>query len=131
VLTVDYTNIAFSGRESIAIRACDTDGNCTAQPFEIEIAGDIVVYNALSPDGKNPVFRLEYIDLFPDTQKNAVYIYNRWGDEVFAANDYDNVTRVFRGLSSSGDELPSGTYFYKVVFVGGRKTMTGYLELRY
>lgn len=131
MLTVDYKNIAFSGRESITIRACDTDGNCTTQPFEIEIAGDVIVYNALSPDGKNPVFRLAYIDLFTDTQKNTVYIYNRWGDEVFVIKDYDNVIRVFSGLSSSGEKLPSGTYFYKVLFVSERKTMTGYLELRY
>jgi gliding motility-associated-like protein len=128
---MDYTNIAFSGRESVSIRACDTDDNCTTQPFEIEIAGGILVYNAISPDGKNPVFRLEYIDLFPDTQKNTVYIYNRWGDEVFSATDYDNVTSVFSGLSSNGNKLPSGTYFYKVLFASGRKTMTGYLELRY
>ena len=131
ILTIDYTNIPFSGRESILIRACDMDDNCTTQPFEIEIAGDIIVYNAVSPDGKNPEFRLEYIDLFPDTQKNTVYIYNRWGDEVFSTTNYDNVMHVFKGLSFKGDRLPSGTYFYKVVFARGRKTMTGYLELRY
>lgn len=131
ILTVDYTNIAFAGRENISIGACDTEGNCTTQPFEIEIAGNIMAFNAVSPDGKNPVFRLEYIDLFPDTQKNTVYIYNRWGDEVFAATDYDNVTSVFNGFSSNGNKLPTGTYFYKVVFASGRKTMTGYLELRY
>jgi gliding motility-associated-like protein len=128
-LTVDYTNISFSGKESITIRACDTNGNCATQQFEIEVAGDVVVYNAVSPDGKNPILRLEFIDTL--SPKNQVSIYNRWGDEVFSISDYDNKTRVFAGLTNGGSKLPAGTYFYKIVLADAGKTMTGFLSLKY
>jgi uncharacterized repeat protein (TIGR03803 family) len=129
LLVVDYKNISFSGKESITIRACDTNGNCATQPFEIEVSGNVIVYNAVSPDGKNPILRLAYIDTL--SPKNQVSIYNRWGDEVFSISDYDNSTRVFAGLSNAGNKLPSGTYFYKIVLPDTGKTMTGFLALKY
>jgi uncharacterized repeat protein (TIGR03803 family) len=128
-LTVDYKNISFSGKESIIIRACDTNGNCATQPFEIEVSGNVIVYNAVSPEGKNPILRLEYIDAL--SPKNQVSIYNRWGDEVFSVSDYDNKTRVFAGLSNSGSKLPTGTYFYKIILPTANKTLTGFLSLKY
>jgi hypothetical protein len=43
--------------------------------------------------------------------------------------NYDNTIRVFKGLTNNGQELPSGTYFYKIEFKGhGAKT--GYLTLK-
>jgi CHU_C Type IX secretion signal domain/Ig-like domain CHU_C associated/FG-GAP-like repeat/IPT/TIG domain len=128
-LNVDYKNISFSGKESITIRACDTNGNCATQQFEIEVAGDVVVYNAVSPDGKNPILRLEFIDTL--SPKNQVSIYNRWGDEVFSISDYDNKARVFAGLGNGGSKLPAGTYFYKIVLSDTGKSMTGFLSLKY
>jgi gliding motility-associated-like protein len=128
-LTVDYTNISFSGRESITIRACDTNGNCATQLFDIEVGGDVKVYNAVSPDGQNPILRLEFIDTL--SPKNQVSIYNRWGDEVFSISDYDNKTRVFAGLTNGGNKLPSGTYFYKINLSSTGKTLTGFLALKY
>lgn len=131
VLTVDYTDIVFVGAETVTVRACDTDGNCSTGEFLIEVSGDVVVFNAVSPDGKNPIFRLQNIDLQDDTRQNTVRIYNRWGDEVFSVSDYNNTTNVFKGLTSDGGKLPSGTYFYKVEFASGRKSLSGYLELKY
>ena len=130
VLTIDYTGLSFVGRESITIRACDTNGNCTTQLFEIEVIGDIVIYNAVSPngDGKNEFFRLQYIESI--SPKNQVSIYNRWGDEVFLISDYDNKTRVFAGLSSGGSKLPAGIYFYKITLASDQKIKTGFISLK-
>jgi uncharacterized repeat protein (TIGR03803 family) len=129
VLTIDYKGISFSGNESIVIEACNTNGLCSQQTFNIEVSGEVVVYNAVSPEGKNPILRLQYIDgLSP---KNQVSIYNRWGDEVFSISDYDNKTRVFAGLTNDGGKLPAGTYFYKIVLPAMGKTMTGFLALKY
>jgi gliding motility-associated-like protein len=130
-LTVDYTNISFSGKESITIRACDTNGNCATKQFDIEVAGDVVVYNAVSPNGDklNEYFYLKFIDTL--SPKNQVSIYNRWGDEVFSISDYDNKTRVFAGLNNDGNKLPVGTYFYKIVLATANKTLTGFLSLKY
>jgi gliding motility-associated-like protein len=132
VLTINYAGINFSGTDLLTIRACDILGNCTDQQFTVEVAGDIVPYNAVSPngDGKNDFFYIRYIDLFPDTQQNSVTIFNRWGDEVFSISNYDNNTRVFRGISNSGKELTTGTYFYKIEFSSGRPSKTGFLSLK-
>jgi hypothetical protein len=45
-------------------------------------------------------------------------------------SNYNNTTNVFRGLSDNGNELPSGTYFYQIVFNSGRKSESGYLTLK-
>lgn len=133
ILTIDYAGIAFSGDESITIEACDTDGLCAQQIFAIEVASDIIIYNAVSPneDGLNEIFRIKNIDLIPETQNNKVSIYNRWGSKVFEVENYNNNDRVFKGLNDNGNELTSGTYFYKIEFMGsGKKSITGYLLLK-
>jgi hypothetical protein len=82
--------------------------------------GSLIVHNAFSPngDGINELFIIDNIDdvlCFPD---NTVEIYNRWGVLVFETRGYDNVTRVFRGISegrttiSQSSGLPAGTYYY-------------------
>ncbi len=90
-------------------------------------AGPIVVYNAVSPngDGLNPYMRIE--NLAPPD--NTVSIFNRWGDLVWEGSGYNNDTIVFRGLSKNGDELPSGTYFYRITR-GGQQPVVGYLSLK-
>jgi gliding motility-associated-like protein len=131
ILTINYAGKAFTGTESIVIRACDESSLCTEQTFTIEVAGDVKVYNGMSPnnDKKNEIFFIQYIDVIPGMAKNTVSIYNRWGSAVFEITDYNNTTRVFKGLGNNGEELPSGTYFYKIAFekLEGR---TGYLVLK-
>jgi gliding motility-associated-like protein len=115
------------------IQACNTNGTCSEQAFNVQVVGDVFVYNAVSPNGdsKNDFFFLDFIDLIPETKSNEVFIYNRWGDEVFSTSDYDNKARVFEGINNGGSRLPAGVYFYKVVLPGQSRTLTGYLELRY
>lgn len=93
--------------------------------------GAVIVYNAVSPngDGRNEVFFIENIDGVA-ARENKVVIFNRWGDVVFEADNYDNTTRVFKGLSKSGAELPSGTYYYRVEFLSGSGSRTGFVALR-
>lgn len=129
-LTVDYTGIAFTGKETVGVRGCDTNGSCSVAQFEIEVVGDIVVYNAVSPNGANPTLELKYINLIPETQNNMVLIFDRWQNEVWRGENYNNNTVVFRGDSSDGTALPTGTYFYKIDFAGGRRSRTGFISLK-
>jgi gliding motility-associated-like protein len=131
-LTVDYNGLPFSGADALTIEICDLTEICTQQELTIETGGDITVYNAVSPDGdgKNDTFLLRYIDLFTDTKDNKVTIFNRWGDVIFEIENYDNKDRVFRGLNKGGNEVPSGTYFYKVEYRSGRAEKMGYLVLK-
>jgi gliding motility-associated-like protein len=131
LLVIDYKGKPFSGKETIIIEACNTNGLCAQQTFTIEVAGEVIVFNAVSPngDGKNEFLVLQYIESI--SPKNQVSIYNRWGDEVFSISDYDNKTRVFAGLSNGGSKLPAGTYFYKINLPSLEKTITGFLALKY
>lgn len=131
-LTIDYSGFPFIGSDRVGIEACDLTALCTTQQLTIELGGEITVYNAVSPnnDGKNEFLTIQYIDILPETQNNQVIIYNRWGDEVFSVKNYNNSTKVFKGENNNGNKLPSGTYFYKIVFTSG-KARTGFLELKY
>jgi uncharacterized delta-60 repeat protein/gliding motility-associated-like protein len=131
MLWLDYSGIDFAGVDVLTIQVCDNLGSCTQQQISVEVVGDLVVYNAVSPngDGLNDILFIQYIELLPGTQSNKVTIFNRWGDVLFDVANYDNVNRVFRGLNNNGNEIPSGTYFYKIEFPA-RREMTGYLSLR-
>jgi gliding motility-associated-like protein len=131
ILRVNYAGITFVGTDILFIEICDLSGDCAQQSFTIEVEGDIIIYNGISPnsDDKNSIFLIENIELLPETQKNIVSIYNRWGDLIFEIENYNNVDRVFKGLNQNGNELPSGTYFYKIEFEN-RSTVTGYLALK-
>lgn len=131
-LIVDYTEVDFAGTDQLTIQACDFSGACTQQAITIEVDGDIAVFNALSPngDGKNDVFYIQYISDLPETELNKVTILNRWGTVVFETANYNNTSNVFNGLSNSGAELPSGTYYYRIDFPSGKAPRTGYLSLR-
>ncbi|MDZ7649706.1 MAG: gliding motility-associated C-terminal domain-containing protein [Cytophagales bacterium] len=131
-LIIDYGQTPFSGTEHLTLRICDTEGACTEQEITIDMAGDITVYNAISPnnDGLNDIFYIQYINLVSETQKNKVTIYNRWGNNVFEVEDYNNDTNVFKGLNQNGGELPSGTYFYKIEYTNSQPTKTGYIVIK-
>jgi gliding motility-associated-like protein len=133
ILEIDYAAAKFSGKDLVTIRVCDLLNVCFETNLEIEVIGDIVVYNGISPnnDGVNDNFIIQYIDLLPETIDNKVSIYNRWGSKVFEVSNYNNTTNVFRGLNNNGNELPSGTYFYKIEFKDNkRSTEKGYLSLK-
>lgn len=131
-LVVDYSEVIFAGTDQLTIQLCDVAGACVQEVITIEVSGDIEIFNAISPngDGKNDVFYIQYINAFPETQQNKVTILNRWGSVVFETSNYDNTSNVFRGLSNSGDELPSGTYYYVLEFASGASKKTGFISLR-
>ena len=132
ILTIDYSSKrAFSGMDLLVIEACNTNGICSQQSFSVEVISEVVVYNAVSPNGdsKNEFLRLQYIEAL--SPQNKVTIFNRWGDQVFAVDDYDNASKIFSGLTNDGSLLPAGTYFYKVALYNTGKMLTGFFALRY
>ena len=131
-LVLDYSGLLFAGDEKIRLRICDLAKNCTEGDLVIRVSGDIVVYNAISPngDGLNEALYLEYIDLLGETKNNRVRIFNRWGDTVYDAENYNNSSISFKGIGSNGEALPPGTYFYRMDFSSGIPFKTGYFSLR-
>ena len=64
-------------------------------------------------------------------ESNKINIYNRWGDKVFDAENYQNTPddNAFKGFNNNGNSLPSGTYFYTIQ-IPGKEMITGYLTLK-
>ncbi len=74
------------------------------------IASEItqLIPNMITPngDGKNDIWRLDFIDVyFPSAD---IEIYSRWGERIFKSTGYSN---AWDG-SYKGDPLPVGAYFY-------------------
>jgi gliding motility-associated-like protein len=117
--------------------AIDQTGVFTLARIKIPVVDDVVVYNAMSPngDGINDYFNITGLENFPD---NTVEIYNRYGIKVFETSNYGANENWFRGISEgrvtikSNEGLPTGTYFYVLKFKmsnGNYKDKTGYLYI--
>jgi gliding motility-associated-like protein len=132
VVTLNYSGTNTATSDVLTVTVCDFTSLCATQEITIFFADDITIYNGVSANGDqaNDVFYIQYIDVLPDAKANKVTIYNRWGDEVFSVENYNNKDRVFEGSSTSGGKLPAGTYFYKIEFASGMKSRTGYLSLK-
>lgn len=74
-----------------------------------ELCG-LVIPNIFTPgngDNLNDYFQIGNIESNPNTK---VVIVNRWGNEVYSTDNYNNTTNRWDGA-----DLPDGTYFYVVV----------------
>ena len=101
------------------------------------IEDNLEVFNLLTPnnDGKNDVFVIRNIELYPE---NTLEIYNRWGVLVYSVSGYGQYNRYFSGVSnnrrvvSKSSLLPTGTYFYILKYKSSSadfKERKGYLYL--
>jgi gliding motility-associated-like protein len=79
--------------------------------------------NAFSPngDGINDFFYIKDIDKI---RGNQVYVFNRWGNVVFSAKNYDNSL-----VKWDGGGLPEGTYFF-IITVDGETVEKGTILLQ-
>ena len=91
---------------------------------------------ALTPngDGLNDFWRIDGIEAHPN---NIVRIFNRWGDEVYKVNSYNNLTNAFAGEANQmtglgAGQLPTGTYFFDIRIDGEHDIdkLRGYLILK-
>jgi gliding motility-associated-like protein len=96
------------------------------------ICKDIVVHNALTPngDGVNDYLTIEGIQDYPE---NTLQIFDKWGDLVYEKKAYLN---DWNGKGKNGATLPDGTYFYLVELntvngSGGSNTKTGYILIKH
>jgi len=54
---------------------------------------------------------------------NKLLIFNRWGDEVYSAQPYENDWNA----TYNGSDLPSGTYFYILTLDSDRDPIQGFI----
>ena len=136
--SIEYRpNTNFEGTDTFVYKLCNTDG-CASATVTIDVVNKIVPYNGMSVngDGKNDYFHIGGIERYPN---NVVRIYNRWGVKVFETEGYDNVTRVFRGISNGrvtieqADKLPQGTYYYVIEYYdsnNNKESLVGWLYIK-
>jgi gliding motility-associated-like protein len=129
-LHVGTTNVSFSQAGNTNYLAADTV-NVYVKVVDPN-GGDLIVHQAVSPDGDNinDFLYIEGINSFP---VNHVKIIDRNGGNVFETDNYDNKNNVFTGKAKNGNKLPGGTYFYIVDYNVGneRNHVTGYFVLKY
>jgi gliding motility-associated-like protein len=91
-----------------------------ATSVEIPPNKDIQPDPLFSPNGDgqgNEFFNIENIVSYPD---NEVIIFNRWGNEVFRLQGYNQSDRVFKGIANTGlltnknTSLVNGVYYYLI-----------------
>ncbi|GLU45045.1 gliding motility-associated C-terminal domain-containing protein [Allomuricauda sp. NBRC 101325] len=98
---------------------------------------DFEIFNGITPnnDGLNDYFQINGIENYPN---NNLKIFNRWGVLVYEADGYGLDSNLFYGISEGratlqkDRELPSGTYFYILSFIGenpGESSYSGYLYI--
>ncbi|WP_460680873.1 T9SS type B sorting domain-containing protein [Mucilaginibacter koreensis] len=85
---------------------------CTDVVTVSVFSADTAIPNIITPngDGKNDVLEIENIGFYPNSQ---LLIFNRWGNEVYRSENYNNTW--------NGSGLADGTYYY----LFNRKEATG------
>ncbi|MFK8057209.1 MAG: Ig-like domain-containing protein [Saprospiraceae bacterium] len=85
----------------------------------------VEAYTGFSPngDGVNDQLRFIGIEDFPE---NTLTVYNRWGNEVYLAQNYQN---DWDG-TWNGKLLIDGTYFWQLEIVGEDEPLTGYVQIQ-
>jgi gliding motility-associated-like protein len=103
----------------------DNNGNDTTKTA-------ITIINLITPndDGTNDTWVIPEIDQYPN---NKVSILNRWGDEIFKAQPYQNnwSGQSNTGMVVGGNKVTSGVYFYIIDLGNGTLPIKGYLVLEY
>jgi large repetitive protein len=102
------------GGDDITYSVIVTDaGGCTAEASIVLTTPPNPLENmpqAFSPDGdgKNDRFIIPGIDSYENTR---VWIYNRWGNEVFVSNGIYRNDNAWDGRTKNGQQAPEGTYY--------------------
>ncbi len=96
---------------ALVIITIDSENN----PCEIKFA------NAFSPnnDGINDLFLIENADNLEECFETIgeLVIFNRWGDEVYRIDGYDNSVAWDGTWQNNGNDVPDGTYFYVLKYI--------------
>jgi len=108
--------IGVSGQFELDYELCSTTClDCDTGTISIRVDPDgeePPIYNAITPngDGLNETLIFELLNFSPEEfPDNELIIFNRWGDILFEASPYFN---DWDGRTSSGQEIPEGTYYY-------------------
>ncbi len=133
---INYTPAeGFYGIDTIPYQIFDTDGLSDIDTLFVTVNAAVTVPNTFTPngDGINDVLVIPGIEDYD----NEIFIYNRWGNEVYHVVNYNNDVNAWDGRAQNkvkfgGNQiLPVGTYFYILKLKGENKPIKGYVYLQY
>ncbi len=110
-----------------SVTVADEQGCTVSDSINLKEPEAIKLPNGFTPngDGFNDFYVIKGIQGYPG---NKVNIFNRWGNLVFSAQDYQN---NWGGVSNDGNLLPDGTYFIVVdLNKEGTDNVENYIDLR-
>lgn len=123
----------YTANDTISVIVTDNNGCIGADTLVLEVCNFLKYFsgipNTITPsqvDGKNDVWQIENIDLFPDA---VLDIYDRWGRLIYHAKGLDPMN-VWDGRSMSGKELPMDSYYYVIdLNYRGLEPIVGYINI--
>lgn len=103
---------------------CNSLGCDTATVFVTVQCLELEIFDGFSPngDGINDFFKINGLQKYPD---HKLLVFNRWGNKVFEATDYQN---NWEG-TWNGKDLPDGTYFYYLELGDGEESRSGFVQI--
>ncbi|MES2703897.1 MAG: gliding motility-associated C-terminal domain-containing protein [Bacteroidota bacterium] len=109
-----------------ALKVTDNNGCVVEANVMLDEPLPIDLPTAISPngDGYNDFFVIHGIDNYP---QNKLEIFNRWGNEVYSVNQYQN---TWDGRNKKGESLPDGTYYVILRINGGEISKASFVEIR-
>ena len=99
----------------------DTSVSSLSNIVCLKFQNPLSVPNVITPgtDGYNDNFYIKNLRFYPNT---TVQIFNRWGENVLNTPDYQNG-------SFTGDQVPSGVYFYVIQTTVHPQSFKGFLQI--
>jgi gliding motility-associated-like protein len=109
--TIYIPNENFIGMDtiqySVCYEFCPTDCDEATVIFRVGEESECFIPSIFTPngDGINDYFAIPFLRKY---EQSKIYIYNRWGDEVYFSDNYQG---EWDGTYKGGS-MPSGTYYY-------------------
>jgi gliding motility-associated-like protein len=106
------------------VTGIDSLGCLATDEVLVTVIEDFTVPRILSPNGDktNDLWQIENLAYFPN---HEIKVWNRWGQEVFSATNYQNDWDGTQG----GNPLPEGAYYFLITAANGEKKVSGALNI--
>ena len=128
------------GTDTIYYQICNEANKCSKAFVVVQVLDpnqvELLIPKSFTPnnDGANEKFFIKGIENYPD---NEFIVFSRWGTKVFEKKNYSN-DEAWDGSHNkagvklgSGDKLPKGTYFFKLIIKDKQYVKSGYIVIKY
>lgn len=128
------------GTDTIYYQICNQANKCSKALVVMQVIDpnqvELFIPKSFTPnnDGANEKFFIKGIENYPD---NEFIVFSRWGTKVFEKKNYSNNEAWDGSVNKAGakigtgDKLPKGTYFFKLIIKDKQYVKSGYIVIKY